>query len=165
MCYVLPFPNALAFTFWKAAIFSLGAWKNKLRPHPPFYSTLSINIIIQKQNFKDAKGYEILKDLRQCVLMSNLFSLKKHSKFFFFCMIYCLIKHLGAVSAWPSHIRLLVSNYSFCIHVLVCRYIKYLVSCTHFLKKSILFTFIYLIVGCKTNRHCWNGHTFRKTVF
>lgn len=46
--------------------------------HIPHSVLLSINIITQKQNFKDAKGYEIFQDLRQCVLMSDLLSLKKH---------------------------------------------------------------------------------------
>lgn len=57
--------KCLGFHLLKPAIFSLGVRQNKLQSHSPFCSTLSINIIIQKQNFKDAEGYEIFKNLRQ----------------------------------------------------------------------------------------------------
>lgn len=54
--------KCLGFYLLKAPISSLWVRKNKLGSYSPFCSTLSINIIIQKQNFKDTKRHKVFKD-------------------------------------------------------------------------------------------------------
>lgn len=59
--------KCFAFYLWKVTVSSLWTRKNQLGSHSPFCSTLSINVITQKQSFRDTKRYKVFTDLSLCL--------------------------------------------------------------------------------------------------
>lgn len=103
--------------------------------HIPVCPAPSINIIYKNKTSKTQReGIQRSKAVCLCLVLLHS---KNTLLSIFFCMIYCLIRCLGIVCAWTSHIRSLISNYTFCSCVYECVPTEYLICYTHFLRKTI----------------------------